>query len=310
MIKRDLPDGTPISVIGVGAFAMGGWMWGAQQDDDSRAALHAALDAGVTWIDTAPIYGDGRADALVAEVLKIRQDRPLVFHKCGHRLVDGQRVTDGSRERIIADCEQQLRAFGVECLDLLQLHWPGPQPIAETAGVFAELKRAGKIRRVGVSNFSRDQLAAWTAAGGPLDTVQNKYSILDSQAEADVLPWCAEHAVGFLAYSPLARGLLTGTWDDTKVFPPGDHRGDRAEYGSERRRQLAPLLAELARIAEEEDVPVAAVAIGALLCTEGLAGVIVGARTAEQGSLLGDYAYPLRQRDLDSIAAALTACGG
>jgi aryl-alcohol dehydrogenase-like predicted oxidoreductase len=127
MIKRTLP-GTDltISAVGLGVFAIGGWMWGEQDDADSIAAIHAALDAGVNWIDTAPIYGSGRADRIVAEALRTIDPsrRPFVFTKFGHHLVDGQRVNDGSRARVIADCEYNLRVFGVDTLDLFQLHWP------------------------------------------------------------------------------------------------------------------------------------------------------------------------------------------
>jgi aryl-alcohol dehydrogenase-like predicted oxidoreductase len=146
MIKRAL--GTTdmhITAIGVGAFAIGGWMWGGQDDAESEAALRAALDAGVNWIDTAPIYGEGKASLVVGRVLKSMPaaQRPLVFTKFGHHLQDGKRITDGSRAQVQRDCDEELQRLGVERLDLFQLHWPAPQPVDETAAACADLLKAG-----------------------------------------------------------------------------------------------------------------------------------------------------------------------
>lgn len=310
MIKRTLGStDMTISAVGYGAFGIGGWMWGSQDDADSEAAIRAALDAGVNWIDTAPIYGSGRADAVVGTVLKSLpvERRPYVFTKFGHHLVGDQRVSDGSQARVIADCEYGLKTLGVERIDLFQLHWPTPQPVAETAAACAELIQAGKIRAVGVSNFSHAQLAAWHATGLPLHCVQNAYSILKPDAEKDVLPWCAEQRVGFLAYSPLQRGMLFGTWTKDKTFPAGDHRGERADFRGARLARYIEAVDAIKALAAEDDMTCAQMAIGALMVHEGVTACIVGARNAAQGAALADLGMPIKAKQLEQIEAILAA---
>lgn len=319
MIKRLLGStDMTITAVGYGAFGIGGWLWGEQNDLDSEAAIRAALESGVNWIDTAPIYGSGRADAIVGKVLRdLPSDRrPYVFTKFGHHLVDGVRINDGSRQRVIADCESGLKTLGVERLDLFQLHWPAPQPIAETALACAELLAAGKIRAIGVSNFSREQLDQWLATGVPLHAVQNNYSLFKSEAEREVLPWCAEHHVGFLAHSPLYRGMLFGTWTKDKTFPPNDHRGERPDFRGQRLAHFLHAVEEIKAIAEADEQTCAQLAIGALMCTEGLTACIVGARNATQGALLGSLGMPAKAKQIEEInhictrlASDLAACG-
>jgi aryl-alcohol dehydrogenase-like predicted oxidoreductase len=307
MMRRELGStGMVISVIGVGTFAAGGWMWGGQDATESLAALHAALDSGVNWIDTAPIYGDGIADRLVGEVLKSRQaPKPFIFGKFGHHLVDGSRVTCASRHQVISDCERALRDLGVERLDLFQQHWPAPEPVAETAAACAELLQAGKIRAVGVCNYSVEQLQAWHATGLPLHCLQMPYSIVKPQAETTTIPWCLEHGLGTLAYSPLQRGLLFGTWGSDKAFPSGDHRGERADFRGRRLERYLSAVEELRAVAQADDSDVPMLAIGALLCTEGLTACIVGARSAAQGAFLGQLGTPLREAQRSQVEAII-----
>ncbi len=311
MIKRQLGSTDyRISVVGLGLFAAGGWMWGEQQDDDSIAAIHAAIDAGVNWIDTAPIYGSGRADAVLAKALAQlpAERRPLVFTKFGHHLVDGQRINDGSRERVIADCEYNLRSLGVETLDLFQLHWPAPQPVEETARACEDLLKAGKIRAIGVSNYRVEHLDAWLATKVPLHCVQNGYSLIKPEAAEAELPWVADHGVGFIAHSPLHRGLLSGTWTADKTFPPGDHRGERPDFRGERLKRFVAAIDEIHTVGADEELSVPQLAIGYLLCTEGLTGCIVGARTAAQGAALGDLCRPITAKQMAAIDDILERC--
>ncbi len=284
-------------------------MWGAQDDADSEAAILAALDAGVDWLDTAPLYGSGRADGIVGKVLRALPPsrRPRVFTKFGHHLVDGQRTTDGSRARVIADCETALATFGVERLDLFQLHWPAPQPVEETAGACADLIKAGKVRHVGISNVTVAQCEAWRQHC-PLASVQNLYHLFRPEAAAEVIPWCAANGVGFLAYSPLMRGLLFGTWTAGKTFPPDDHRSGRPDFRPPRLDRYLAAVEELRAIAEEDDQSVAGLAIGCLLCTEGVSGCIVGARNAAQGAALGSLGMPVKQAQLDAVDAIVARC--
>lgn len=308
MIKRALGSSDmTISVVGFGAFAAGGWMWGHQDDADTIKAVHAAVDAGVNWIDSAPIYGSGKADAAVAQAVRElpAERRPFLFTKFGHHLIDGKRISSATKAEVIHDCEYNLKVFGVERLDLFQLHWPTPVPIAETATACGELIKAGKIRAVGVSNFSLAQLDEWRATGVPLHSVQNAYSIVKPEAEKDVLPWCFEHNVGFLAYSPLQRGLLFGHWTREKTFPAGDHRSERSDFRGPRLARYLDAVDELKKIAEEDEMTVAQLAIGCLLCVEGFTAAIVGARNAEQGAQLGDLGIPVKAKHLAAVDAVI-----
>ncbi len=308
MIRRRLgTTDLAISVVGLGAWAIGGWLWGEQDDRDSIAAIHAALEQGVDWIDTAPIYGSGRSERVVAEALRqLPASRlPRLFTKFGLGDDSAARRKSGARVDILSECEASLTRLGVERIDLYQLHWPAPEPVAETAAACGELLAAGKIGAIGVCNFSVEQCQAWLATGTPLHSVQNPYSILRHQAAADVLPWCFDHGVGFLAYSPLFRGLLHGAWTADKTFAPADTRSEHKDYrGSRFLRHLAAV-EELRVIAAEEDLSVAQLCVGALTCTPGLTGCIVGARNAAQGKGLGDLGMPLKAKQLAAVEAVV-----
>jgi aryl-alcohol dehydrogenase-like predicted oxidoreductase len=311
MIKRTLgASDLTITAIGVGAFAMGGFMWGGQDDADSEAAIRAALDSGVNWIDTAPLYGEGKASLVIGRVLKdlAPSQRPLVFTKFGHHVVDGVRVTDVSAAAVVRDCDEELARLGVERLDLLQMHWPGSQPVAETAAACAKLVQAGKVRALGLSNVDPGHLAAWQATGVPITCVQNAFSLVKPELSTAVLPWCVEHGAGLLAYSPLFRGLLSGTWGPDKSFPPGDHRGERDDFRGPRLARWLQAVEELRKLGEDDELSVPQLAIGWLLCHEGVSGVIVGARNAAQGAALGDLAMPLKQAQLDAVDAIVARC--
>ncbi len=308
MIQRALGStDIRISIVGLGAFAIGGWMWGEQDDSDSIAAIHAAIDNGVNWIDTAPIYGSGRADRVVAEALKSLpfERRPMIFTKFGHHLVNGERISDGTRARVVEDCESSLRVLGVDRLDLFQLHWPTSTPIAETAQACHDLMRAGKIRSIGVSNFNRVQLEEWHATGIPLHVLQSPYSLIRSEVAELEIPWCVEHGVGVLAYSPLHRGMLSGTWTIDKAFDKNDHRSGRPDFQGARLSRFLIAVESLRNIAEEDDMTVPQLAIGYLICTEGLSGCIVGARNAVQGAALGELGLPIKAKQMDAVDAVL-----
>ena len=296
-----------LSVIGFGAWAVGGWMWGDQDDADSIAAIHAALDAGVTWIDTAPIYGSGRAERVVGKALQQvpAARRPMVFTKFGLGDDSTKRAVSATRIQVLAECEASLRRLGTERIDLYQLHWPVTQPMAEVAGACDELLRAGKIGAVGVCNFSVDQLAAWTATGLPLHGLQTPYSILRPAAADTVLPWCESQGLGAIAYSPLFRGMLFGTWGPDKTFAAGDTRGEHKDYQGARFLCHLQAIADLRVIAAADDLSVAQLAIGALMGTPGLTGCIVGARNAAQGAALGELGMPLNAKQLAAVEATM-----
>jgi aryl-alcohol dehydrogenase-like predicted oxidoreductase len=326
MRQRDLGrSGLRISLVGLGTWAVGGWMWGGQDDRESRAAIAAALDHGVNWIDTAPIYGSGRSEAVVGEVLRAlpASRRPLVFTKFGLGDNSDTAVKSATRPQVLAECEASLRRLHVDQIDLYQLHWPVPQPIPETAGACGELLRAGKIRAIGVSNFSVAQLEEWRATGVPLHAVQPPYSLLRPAAAADVLPWSAANGVGAIAYSPLFRGLLFGTWTRDKTFPASDARSEHKDYRGARFQRHLEAVDELAALARASGLSCPQLCIGVLLRTPGLTGCIVGARNARQGALIASLGVEVSddqvvaarqvvarlQRDLEAVVERQRAAG-
>ena len=283
-------SGFEISTIGIGTWATGGWMWGGQDDDASVQAIHAAVDHGVNWIDTAPIYGSGHSEAVVGRALRElpAARRPLVFTKFGLGEDSENPVKSATRAQVLAECDASLRRLGVDAIDLYQLHWPVEQPIPETAAACAELLKAGKIRAIGVSNYSVAQLEAWRATGVPLHSVQSPYSVLRPAVAADVLPFCAQTGIGVIAYSPLFRGLLFGTWKKGKTFPEGDGRGAHKDYQGARFDRHLDAVAALRELAAESGLSCGQLAIGVLLHTPGLTGCIVGARSARQGAMIAN----------------------
>jgi aryl-alcohol dehydrogenase-like predicted oxidoreductase len=221
-----------IPVVVFGAWAIGGWGWGGRDAATDAAAVDAlrhALDVGSGAIDTAPVYGFGHSEELVARAIAGRRDRVVVMTKAGLRWDDerGKLSFEGTDDRGIArklyrnsrpdsvkaECEASLRRLGVDVIDLLQIHWPDPTtPIADTMGALLELRAAGQIRACGVSNYSVDELEEARRALGdvPLASDQPKSSLVHRAIEVDVLPYAREHGVGVVAYSPLEQGLLTG----------------------------------------------------------------------------------------------------
>jgi aryl-alcohol dehydrogenase-like predicted oxidoreductase len=268
------------------------------------------LDSGINWIDTAPVYGEGKASRLVGKVLKSipENSQPYVFTKFGLHVIDGERVKNGSAAQVVADCEDELKRLGIERIDCFQLHWPTPQPMQETADACARLFAAGKIRAIGVSNFNCQQLANWHATGIPLHTVQNAFSIINPQPSTDVLPWCIDHHVGLLAYSPLFRGMLSGTWTADKTFPPGDHRGERDDFRGYRLKRRLEAIEALREYGNQIGLDVPQLAVGRLLAHKGVAGVIVGARNADQGRALGRLATTLNDAINQTVDAIMTRC--
>ncbi len=291
MQRRNLGNsGFEISRIGLGTWAVGGHMWGGQNDTNSIDAIHAAIDHGINWIDTAPIYGSGHSEEVVGRAIKQlpASKRPLIFTKFGLGVDSNNPNRSASPAEVVAECDASLRRLGVGHIDLYQLHWPAPQPIPETASACGALLKAGKIRAIGVSNFSVPQLDEWVATGVPLHSDQPPYSILRPAVKQDVLPWCASHTVGAISYSPLFRGLLFGTWSKDKTFPADDGRSTHKDYSGVRFQRHLHAVEEIRDIASSGGLSVAQLCVGVLLDTPGLTGVIAGARNARQGGLIAN----------------------
>lgn len=214
------------SRIGLGTWAIGGWMWGGSDEADAIRTIHAALDHGITLIDTAPVYGFGRSEETVGKALAKggRRDRVLIASKLGLEWSEGRVTRNSSPARIREELEASLRRLQTDHIDLYQVHWPDPAvPIEETAEELAQLYRAGKIRAIGVSNYSPAQMEAF-AQSAPLHAVQPPYNLFERSIETDVLPYADQVGLTVLAYGPLCRGLLTGRMRADTKFEGDDLR--------------------------------------------------------------------------------------
>jgi aryl-alcohol dehydrogenase-like predicted oxidoreductase len=287
-----------VSAVALGTWAIGGWLWGGTDDEAAVAAIRAAIDAGVTSIDTAPMYGMGHSERIVGKAIAGRRDRVQVMTKYVLRwdLAEGEKffeTTDaegnrrevyrnGRADSVIEECERSLRRLGVDCIDLYQCHWRDhTTPVEETMEAVAKLLKDGKIRAAGVSNFIVAEIeAACTVV--PLASNQPPYSMLKRGIEADVLPYCREHDVGILAYSPLQLGLLTGKVTMERKFPPDDQRANSAYYTPANRRKVLDFLEAIRPVAEAHDATLAQLAINWTIHRPGITCALVGARNPEQ----------------------------
>ncbi len=215
------------SRVGLGTWAIGGWMWGGTDDAESIRTIHAALDRGITLIDTAPVYGFGRSEEIVGKALAEggRRAGVVLATKVALDWKGEQPFRNASRARIMKEIDDSLRRLRTDAIDLYQIHWPDPNtPVEETAGAMADLLKAGKIRAIGVSNFSPAQMDAFRAVA-PLHAVQPPYNLFERAIEADVLPYANEHGLATLAYGALCRGLLSGRMRADTKFAATDLRG-------------------------------------------------------------------------------------
>ncbi len=286
-------SGIEASVVAFGAWAIGGWMWGGADEDDAIRGVHAALDAGVNFFDTAPAYGLGRSEELIGRALAGRRDQVVIATKCG--LVwhtnrgafffeqSGKPVYKYlGRESIIYECEQSLKRLGTDYIDLYQTHWQDPTtPIGETMSALLQLKEEGKIRAIGVSNATVEQVAEYLRFG-PLDSDQEKYSLLDRELEATLLPFCREAGIAVLAYSPLANGLLTGKIGPERVFPPTDLRYGNPRFTVENRARIAERLERIRPIADGYGLTLSQLVVAWTLEQPGITHALVGARNEAQ----------------------------
>jgi aryl-alcohol dehydrogenase-like predicted oxidoreductase len=299
-----------LSVIGLGTWVFGG-RWGGADDADSIAACHAALDAGINWIDTADIYGQHRAERIVGQVLKDRRDEVIVATKCGvaWETEPAFRIwREASADYIRRAIDRNLEALGVDQVDLYQVHWPVKSvPAEETMGAMVELKRAGKIRAIGVSNYDAEDLTA-AGAAGPLDSFQVGYHLMRRDIEAAELPWCAANDVGVLAYGPLAHGLLTGKMTAATTFPANDWRAESELFTDDAFPERVAVVDELARIADQAGRPggAAELAVMWVLRRPEITSAIIGARDVKQAVANAALASrPLSDDEAAAIDAVL-----
>jgi aryl-alcohol dehydrogenase-like predicted oxidoreductase len=304
-----------VSSVGLGAWAFGGVGWGPQDDRDSIAAIHRAVELGVGWIDTAAIYGAGHSERLVGRALAeiAEADRPLVFTKGGLRLDEGaeQPRRDLTPASLIAECEQSLGRLGVEQIDVYQLHWPvADEEVVELAwDTLAELRRAGKIAKAGVSNFDAALLERCSRRA-PIDLIQLPMSLLDRRSAEHILPWAEANGVAAIAYSPLESGLLSGRFSLARLesLPPGDWRARRPQFQRPAIERSLELVELLHPIAEQAGCSLVELAVAWPLHWPALAGVIVGARTpAQVDGWAGAQRAMLDRSALERIEQALVS---
>jgi aryl-alcohol dehydrogenase-like predicted oxidoreductase len=292
MLCRTLP-GTDLqlSVIGTGTWAMGGLWWGDDhvsgdlRDERSTAAIQRALDHGINWFDTAPLYGHGHADTVLVKALGDRKREVVIATKVGVRW-DNEGVharSDLSPDHVRADVDASLQRLGLERIDLLQIHWPceADTPLADTLAALAELQRAGKVRHVGLCNYDADELRA--AIGiCPIASLQTPYSLLRREFERELRTVCCDLGVGALAYEPLCRGLLTGKFDARARFPESDLRARDDRFTGTRFLRALTVVSRLQLVAQRLGVPVAALALAWVVRQPGMTVAIAGAKTTEQ----------------------------
>jgi aryl-alcohol dehydrogenase-like predicted oxidoreductase len=275
--------------IGLGTWAMGGagwkFSWGPQDDEASIRTIREALDRGINWIDTAPVYGLGHCEEIVSRALQGLRDRPLIATKC-ERCWDeqGQIIPRLKRETIRVEVEASLRRLGIDVIDLYQIHWPQPdEDIEEGWGAVAELIREGKVRYAGVSNFNLPQLQRIQPIH-PVASLQPPYSMITRGIESDLLPWCAANDVGVIAYSPMQKGLLSGkvTRERVAQFASDDHRRNDPQFQEPLLSANLELVEALRGIAAKRGKMIAHLAIAWVLRRPEVTAAIVGAREPSQ----------------------------
>ena len=276
-----------ITRIGFGAWAIGGgdWTmaWGPQDDDDSVAAIHRALDLGLNWIDTAAVYGLGHSEEVVAKALKTTAHKPYVFTKCGMVWNEQKEITN-SLKSIREECEASLRRLNVDTIDLYQIHWPKPDEEVEAAwSTMADLQREGKVRWIGVSNFSVEQMKRALKIA-PITSLQPPYSMINRAVEAEILPFCAKNNIGVINYSPMHSGLLTGAMTKERVaaFPANDFRRNAKNYQEPHLTRNLAIADLLKKIAARHNVAAGVVAIAWTLHQPAITAAIVGGRSPKQ----------------------------
>ena len=310
-----------ITPLGFGAWAVGGeWRfgWGPQDDAESVAAIRRAISRGVNWIDTAPAYGLGHSEDVVGRALADipRSERPYLFTKCS--LVwgpDHQVRHDVSGPSIRREAEESLRRLQVEAIDLYQIHWPrwpaqvepSPGSVAEAWQTLAQLKQEGKVRHIGVSNFTIEDLQMAEPIA-PIASLQPPYSMLRRAIEAELLPFCEDHGIGVIVYSPMLSGLLTGamTRDRIARLAESDWRRNNKEFQEPRLTANLALVDVLRAIGDRHGRTPGEVAIAWVLRQPAVTGAIVGGRSARQvDGVVGAADFRLSEPELAEIARAL-----
>jgi len=313
------------SVVALGAWAIGGGTWWGESDDElSIRAIHAARDAGINFIDTAPVYGFGRSEEVVGKAIQGQRDKWIVATKCGlwwddesgkmFVTVDGKAIRRTLKpEMIRIEVERSLKRLGSDYIDLYQTHWPSldpvNEPIANTMECLMQLKAEGKIRAIGASNVDIPMIKQYQAIGA-LDSIQPRYSMLDRRIEAEVLPYCIENGISTLAYSPLEQGLLTGRVGMDFEVKPGEARSGIPWFKPENRRKVIAMLAGWQDLTEKYGCKLSQLVIAWTVAQPGITFALCGARKPEhsvENAKGGDI--ELEVADIQRMRADVEALG-
>ena len=310
-------SGISASAVGLGTWAIGGWMWGGTDERQSIAAIQASIDAGISLIDTAPAYGMGLAETIVGKAIAGRRDKVVLVTKCGlvwhvnegayffHQ--DGKPVYRYlGAASIRYEVEESLKRLGTDYIDHYVTHWQdATTPVAETVEALARLKEEGKIRSVGASNVSPDDLEAYIATGA-LDAIQEEYSMVKRDIGKTLLPLCQKNSVSVLSYSSLALGLLSGKVGPERVFAEDDQRHGNPRFSQVNRQKIARLMAVLEPLAAAHGASVAQVVIAWTIAQPGITFSLCGARDPAQAVENAAAARPrLTERELALLRAGV-----
>jgi len=301
--------GLHITRVGLGAWAIGGGGydrgWGPQDDDQSIATIHHALELGVNWIDTAAAYGFGHSEEIVGRAIEGLAERPYVFTKCSQLEGPGRRIVHSlKRDSILREAHASLERLGIDAIDLYQIHWPIPdKDIEEGWAALADLKGQGLVRHIGVSNFDVQQLRRIQQIA-PVETLQPQYSLIERDVERDILPFAEHEGIGVIVYSPMGSGMLTGAMTRARIdqMPEDDWRKRDERFNEPKLSENLALVDRLTAVAERHDTTPGAVAIAWTLRNPAVDGAIVGFRRPDQvDPLLSAANLELSDEDIATI---------
>lgn len=302
-----------ITPLGIGAWAMGGagwaFSWGPQEDKDSIDAIHAALDLGLNWIDTAAVYGLGHSEEVVGRAVKGLSTKPYIFTKCARIWNDDRQIGKCLKaDSVRRECEASLRRLQVDVIDLYQIHWPEPdEDVEEGWSTVAALQKEGKVRWIGVSNFSVEQLRRAQAIA-PVTSLQPPYSLLERKIEAEVMPYVAQNNIGVICYSPMKAGLLSGAMTRERALnlPEGDWRRRNPAFQEPALTKNLELVETLKEIGGRHGRLAGEVAIAWTLRRPEITAAIVGIRSPEQiKGLIGAAGFRLSPEEITQIESRL-----
>lgn len=301
------------TTIGFGAWAIGGgdwqYSWGAQDDKESIASIHKALDIGINWIDTAAVYGLGHSEEIVGKAVKGLSKKPIIATKCSLCWGTDRKIYNSlKKESIRKEVDASLKRLQLDVIDLYQIHWPNPEPeIEEGWTTLAELVKEGKVRYIGVSNFSVVQMQKIQPIH-PIASLQPPYSMLRRGVEENILEYCGENNIGVIVYSPMQKGLLTGkiTKERIKKFPPDDHRKKDPMFQEPSFSMIQELLKHLQPIAERNHKTLAQLSLAWVLRRSEVTAAIVGTRNPAQIEETAQASdWTLSSKDIQEIETLL-----